>query len=135
MGLSRVLLPLAPVLALAACSNPSPASPNVPAPTPNPVRTVSWRLQLENRDQASFGLRISLDGERIYDHSGSPAVIHVVEIERPYVAGAHVIQFQVAGVRQSPSLYRAAVAVAGNFYDGVPTSLKAGDVLTLRVPL
>lgn len=131
-----VFLSLQATLAWAACGT------SLTDPTePGSGRTVNWRLEIANHSGASFGVRILLDGESIYLHSASTKEQQTIEVERPYSAGRHRVDFDILAATASPSVYAAAwtvrVTPAGPFFhaDGVPTSLSVGERLTVNVTL
>lgn len=135
-----LLLCLQGALTLAACETPV-TGPTPRPPGPRPGSSVNWRLEITNQSQASFGVRVLLDGESIYSHAPATRVGHTVEVDRPYSAGQHRVEFEILSATGSPSIYRAAWTVRvtpdGPFFhaDGVPTSLSIGERLTLNVRL
>lgn len=102
-------------------------------------RTVAWRLGIAS--QGDFGVRIWLDGEGVYSQTTAATQRHEVELERPYRSGEHVVEFEILAASSNPSTYTAAWTVqvkpSGPFFtaDGVPTVLRIGERLTIRVPL
>ena len=130
---SRVVIAVSVGLGAIACGQESPSG------SERTDRTVSWVLQVVS--QTDFGVRIWLDGEAIYTQATTLTQGHRVEVERPYRAGEHVVQFELLAASINPSTYTAAwtvhVAPTGPFFtaDGVPTVLTVGERLTVRVPL
>ena len=124
------------ILVLGAC-----ATPVTGPPEPQASRTVTWRLEIGNRSGASFGVRILLDGDSVYEYAAAAQQGHTVEVVRPYVSGAHLVEFEILAATSSPSTYSAAwtvrVTPTGPFFhaDGVPTSLAIGERLKVTVPL
>jgi hypothetical protein len=131
--LSRLVPAVFVGLAAIACGQESPSA------SAGPDRSVAWALQITS--QAEFGVRVWLDGEAIYSQASPLAQSHRVEVQRPYAAGSHVVQFEVLAASINPSTYTAAwtvhVTPTGPFFtaDGVPTALTVGERLTLQVAL
>jgi hypothetical protein len=121
------------------------ASPTAPGAAPSPgtppavVASARWRLSLWNTDGASFGVRIRLDGELVYEAGPAAEPSQAVEVERPYAPGSHAIEFEVVQASRRRSTYQAHVSVsvvpAGPtlFALGVPTTLAVGERLSVAV--
>lgn len=104
-----------------------------------PDCTVAWRLEIVS--QSSFGVRIWLDGEAVYTQTAPATQRHQVDVQRPYRAGEHLLEFEILAANSNPGTYTAAWTVqvkpSGSSFtaDGVPTALSVGERLTIRVPL
>ncbi len=133
---SRLVIAVLAGVAATACGH---ESPSAAGEVDRVDRKVAWVLQIGS--EADFGVRVWLDGQAIYSQATPLAQSHRVEVETSYVAGAHVVEFEVLAASASPSTYTAAwtirVTPTGPFFtaDGVPTALTVGERLTVRVPL
>jgi hypothetical protein len=93
-------------------------------------------MELINQGDASFGVRMRLDGQEVYSDA-SLKEHHLVEVERPYVRGPHVIEFEILRASRRKSTYKAALTVrvipTGPWVhaDGVPTVLAVGGRLVI----
>ena len=105
----------------------------------DPDRTVAWRLDIGA--EGDFAVRIWLNGEAVYSQSTPAARWHVVDVERPYRRGEHVVEFEILAASSSPATYAPSWTIRvrpGNTSataDGAPTILSVGERLTIRVSL
>lgn len=117
----------------------SPGQTTPPTTAPGVSRSAHWRLTLWNTDGETFGVRMRLDGELVYENGLTARPEQVVELARPYTAGSHAIEYEVVQASRRRSTYQAHVTVSivpggpALFALGVPTTLAVGERLTVRV--
>jgi hypothetical protein len=131
VGLGRVVFAGYVSLAALGCGQEGPSG------SGGSARTVAWVLEVVS--PTDFGARVWLDGEAIYSQTVPLVRGHRVEVEKPYRAGEHVVQFEILSASVDPSTYTAAWTVQVKptgpslTADGVPTALSVGERLTIRV--
>ncbi len=110
-------------------------------PTTPTKTSITWRLNVETRSEASFGARVLIDGEQVYLDANPTQLSHQVEVVRPYAPGAHRLEVEIVSSTKSPAVYVASCAALVNpngngvHADGAPWTLSPGQRLYLLISL